>query len=353
LKQRITAQEDEEAFQRLRREHDDLLTTVIARDNAGQVIKSTGDGVLAVFAEPSTAVERAIEVQQRLRGHPHISVRIGMDMGQVRVEAAGGVQRDMFGRHVDWAARAESMADAGHILVTRSVYTDAFGWIPKARVAWKEHGFHIVKENEGPLEVFEPYRPDVTEPMDQLNSQRRVLSPRLVPAYHNAANAGFAAGTYIGAFAFGGIPREKSDRLAGDVKESLAELGVDVPIPPIPVRRRGVADISDAVGEIRTFRQHVALALGRTTDAGASTIFDLSSSFVTFSMTGTDEAAVLTIHQTARQLGLPSHESAQFIAHLRERGGNREFVGDFITWLHSKIDQLTTNSHASDSSTSA
>ncbi len=33
---------------------------------AGAVVKSTGDGVLAVFAEPSTAVERAIEIQNTL-----------------------------------------------------------------------------------------------------------------------------------------------------------------------------------------------------------------------------------------------------------------------------------------------
>ena len=60
LKQKITATQDEEAFQIFRREHDALLTRIISRDGAGGVIKSTGDGLLAVFSEPSTAVERAI-----------------------------------------------------------------------------------------------------------------------------------------------------------------------------------------------------------------------------------------------------------------------------------------------------
>jgi len=168
LKQHLTTIEDEEAFQQLRREHDRLLTEIIARDHAGEVVKSTGDGLLAVFAEPSTAVDRALEIQQKLLKHPHLRVRIGMDMGQVRVESAGGVQRDLFGRHVDWAARAESLSDAGHILVTRGVYTDAFGWLPKARVSWKEHGFHTVKEGEDSIEVFEPYNANTTSPMERL-----------------------------------------------------------------------------------------------------------------------------------------------------------------------------------------
>lgn len=172
LKQKMTAHLDEEAFQRLRREHDELLTEIITRDGAGEVIKSTGDGLLAVFSEPSSAVERAIEIQEKLYGHQYISIRIGMDMGQVRVEAAGGTQRDLFGRHVDWAARAESMADGGHIIVTRSVYTDAFGWIPKSHVSWKEHGFYIVKEGEQAIEVFEPYNSNITRPMESLHGKR-------------------------------------------------------------------------------------------------------------------------------------------------------------------------------------
>src|SRR5439155_15022935 len=64
LKQHITDMEDEAVFQTIRREHDATLTSIITRDYAGEVIKSTGDGLLAVFAEPTTAVERALEIQQ-------------------------------------------------------------------------------------------------------------------------------------------------------------------------------------------------------------------------------------------------------------------------------------------------
>jgi len=168
LKQQITEEFDEEAFQNIRREHDAIITEIITRDMAGQIVKSTGDGVLAVFSEPSTAVERCIEIQARLKEHSRIRVRIGLDMGQVRVEKAGGVQSDLFGRHVDWAARATSMAEAGHILVTRSVFVDAFGWIPKSIVVWKEHGFYQKRESEAALELFEPYDSRVSKPMARL-----------------------------------------------------------------------------------------------------------------------------------------------------------------------------------------
>jgi class 3 adenylate cyclase len=178
LKQDMAEKWDENAFQMLRRRHDALLTEIVTRDAAGEIIKSTGDGVLAVFLKPSTAVERAMEIQERLRGHPEISVRIGMDMGEVRVESAGGVTRDVFGRHVDWAARAMALADGGHICVTAPIYTDAFSWITKSRIAWKDHGAHRVKPGEPPLEIFEPYNANITSPMEQLAGERVAAPPK-------------------------------------------------------------------------------------------------------------------------------------------------------------------------------
>ncbi len=178
-KQQMTEALDEEAFQRLRREHDAILTAIITRDKVGEVIKSTGDGLLAVFSEPSTAVERALEIQDKLHKHPYLSIRIGLNMGQVRTEGAGGVKRDVFGLHVDCAARVESMAEGGHILVTGSVYPDAFSWIHKTRVAWKKHGFYRQKEGEPVLEVFEPYNANIITPMQTLHGTK-VPSPVLV-----------------------------------------------------------------------------------------------------------------------------------------------------------------------------
>ena len=172
LKAGLTEKTDEHTFQKLRQEHDSLLAEIITRGNAGQVIKSTGDGLLAVFYKPSVAVERAIEIQERLHGHPHLSVRIGMDMGEVSGEYLGDELTDVFGRHVDWAARATTLADGGHISVTRAVYIDAFSWLTKSRIAWEEHGSYSVKPGEPPLDIFEPYNANITKPPSELRGTK-------------------------------------------------------------------------------------------------------------------------------------------------------------------------------------
>ena len=172
LKAGLTEKTDEHTFQRLRQEHDSLLTEIITREKAGQVIKSTGDGLLAIFYKPSVAVERAIEIQERLHGHPHLSIRIGMDMGEVSGEFLGDEITDVFGRHVDWAARATALADGGHISVTRAVYIDAFSWLTKSRIAWEEHGYYSVKSDEPPIEIFEPYNANITKPLSELRGTK-------------------------------------------------------------------------------------------------------------------------------------------------------------------------------------
>lgn len=172
LKDQLATASDEQAFQMLRREHDALVTEVITRDGAGEVIKSTGDGLLAILFKPSVAVERAVEIQERLHSHPYIKVRIGMDMGEVSLESDALNRRDAFGRHVDWAARAMGLADAGHICVTKTVYTDAFSWIRKSLIAWKDHGAYRVKQGETPLEIFEPFNANVSTPMSELTGER-------------------------------------------------------------------------------------------------------------------------------------------------------------------------------------
>jgi class 3 adenylate cyclase len=172
LKERMAETRDEQAFQALRQEHDALLTEIITRDGAGVVLKTTGDGLLATFTKPSTAVQRALEIQERLHGHPHLSVRIGMDMGEVRIESIDGVRADAFGRHVDWAAHAMSLTDGGHIVITRAVYTDAFSWLTKSQIAWKEHGWYRAKPGEPALEIFEPYNANITPAMPALRGER-------------------------------------------------------------------------------------------------------------------------------------------------------------------------------------
>ncbi len=186
LKEQMAAASDEQAFQMLRKEHDALVTEILTRDGAGTIVKSTGDGLLAILDRPSVAVERAIEIQERFHAHPHIQVRIGLDMGEVSVEADALGKSDVFGSHVDRAARAMEIADAGHILVSRAVYMDAFSWIRKARIAWTEHGRWRKKSHDTPIELFEPYNANLGMCMDRLNGEK-VLEQHAPPPAPEAA----------------------------------------------------------------------------------------------------------------------------------------------------------------------
>jgi class 3 adenylate cyclase len=172
LKERFAGRGGDEAFDVLRREHDRVVGEVVSRGGAGQVIKSTGDGVIALFHKPSVAVERALEIQERLRDHPHIHVRIGLDVGEVKLVSMDGHTTDVFGRHADWAARAMTLASDGHVCVTRAVYTDATSWLADAGISWKAHGTYAVKPGDPALEVYEPYRASVTRPLRRLRGEK-------------------------------------------------------------------------------------------------------------------------------------------------------------------------------------
>lgn len=189
LKEHFVKHSNEAEFQKVRKEHDDLVSSIITRDEAGEVIKSTGDGFLAVFNKPSVAVERAMEMQEKLHGHPVLSIRIGLDMGEVRVELENGKIKDVFGRHVDWAARVAGMADGGHICVTSAVYTDAVSWANRTKGAWKDHGSYRAKPGEPPLAVFEAYNANIHPPMDKLNAERVDLAVAVSSAKMAAAPA--------------------------------------------------------------------------------------------------------------------------------------------------------------------
>ena len=86
----LSEQKGEQYATQFRMKHDEILTNIIEQDHAGLIIKFIGDAVMAVFSEPSIAVERALQIQQRLnefnvsqQEFMPINVRIGLHMGQV------------------------------------------------------------------------------------------------------------------------------------------------------------------------------------------------------------------------------------------------------------------------------
>ncbi|MEM1398734.1 MAG: adenylate/guanylate cyclase domain-containing protein [Pseudomonadota bacterium] len=99
------------------------MSGLISR-HRGRVVNTAGDGLMAEFASPVEAVRCATEVQRELGDcnatlprSEQMNFRIGINLGDVMVD-----EDDLFGEGVNIAARLESLADPGGILIASTVF---------------------------------------------------------------------------------------------------------------------------------------------------------------------------------------------------------------------------------------
>jgi class 3 adenylate cyclase len=92
----------------------------------GTVVKTMGDGLLAVFKHPLNAALAALEIQRQVREHNELKmederfyVRIGLNTGRV-IRKEG----DVYGDTVNVASRMENLADPGDIYLTHSTHAE-------------------------------------------------------------------------------------------------------------------------------------------------------------------------------------------------------------------------------------
>lgn len=90
----------------------------------GRVVNTAGDGLMAEFASPVESVRCATDVQRELgasnAGRPpdrQMRFRIGINLGDVMVDDG-----DLFGEGVNIAARLQTLAQPGGILIAATVY---------------------------------------------------------------------------------------------------------------------------------------------------------------------------------------------------------------------------------------
>lgn len=101
---------------RVFRAHEQQLRGIVSA-HSGRVLKTAGDGIMAVFDAASDGVAAAVALQQGVHAEsPDLSIRVGLAAGDVSWEA-----EDCFGLPVVTAARLESAADSGQILVSAVV----------------------------------------------------------------------------------------------------------------------------------------------------------------------------------------------------------------------------------------
>jgi adenylate cyclase len=85
----------------------------------GRIANTAGDGLIAEFPSVVEAVQCAIEVQRELAADTQngLRFRIGVHLGDVLIDGD-----DLLGEGVNLAARLQSMADPGGILISQQVY---------------------------------------------------------------------------------------------------------------------------------------------------------------------------------------------------------------------------------------
>ncbi len=98
-----------------------VFTRLIERHH-GRIANTAGDGLIAEFPSVVEAVQCAIEVQTELAGLPKqggkpLLFRIGIHLGDVMVDGD-----DLLGEGVNLAARLQSMAQPGGVLISQQVY---------------------------------------------------------------------------------------------------------------------------------------------------------------------------------------------------------------------------------------
>lgn len=119
----------------------------------GRVVDSPGDNILAEFASAVDAVECAVAIQREIKVRNaelpedrRMEFRIGVNLGDV-IEEGGR----LYGDGVNITARIESLAEAGEICISETVYDRVEKKLP---LAYEYLGEQEVKNIEKPIRVY-------------------------------------------------------------------------------------------------------------------------------------------------------------------------------------------------------
>jgi len=144
--------EDDEATVRTITAYREVITEIVQK-HRGRVVDSPGDNILAEFASVIDAVSSAVEIQEELRirnaelpEERKMEFRIGVNLGDVIHE-----KERIYGDGVNVAARVESLAEAGGICVSGTVFDQIESKLPLGYEFLGEQG---VKNISKPVRVY-------------------------------------------------------------------------------------------------------------------------------------------------------------------------------------------------------
>lgn len=140
---RSAAAMGDHAWRRLLDNHDQIARQTVEKFR-GNLIKTTGDGILATFDGPGRAVRCALAFSAAA-GQIGLPLRAGLHTGEIELR-----DRDVGGITIHAAARVMAQAEASEVLVSR-VVTDL---VAGAGLKFAERGSHELKGIPGRWDLF-------------------------------------------------------------------------------------------------------------------------------------------------------------------------------------------------------
>lgn len=182
---KLTEDQGEKYVATLIDNHNEILTNTIEENSYGKVIKYIGDSVMAIFSEPTKAVEVSQLIHNRLdkfnKSFPELEdlkIRIGLHMGQVAIDNT--IQGDIFGRHVNRASRIESLAGPRQTYISYPVFDSAKGWLQdNTSLGWKYHGEYFLKGIVKPAEIYQVFDSEMEEPKAPKKGKKKRVVPSI------------------------------------------------------------------------------------------------------------------------------------------------------------------------------
>jgi class 3 adenylate cyclase/pimeloyl-ACP methyl ester carboxylesterase len=133
----------DERWRALLDEHDSVARSQVEA-HRGRLVRTTGDGILALFDGPARALRCAFALREEM-AELGLDIRAGLHTGEVEIRG-----EDIGGIAVHIASRVSSNAGAGEVLVSRTV-TDL---VTGSGMEFEERGSHELKGVPGQWQLF-------------------------------------------------------------------------------------------------------------------------------------------------------------------------------------------------------
>jgi predicted ATPase/class 3 adenylate cyclase len=148
--------------------HDELLRSAVEAA-AGTVVKTTGDGLLAVFERPGAAVGAATAAQRALEEHPWpmsspLRVRMAIHSGDAEIR-----DHDYFGPSLNRVARLLAIGHGGQVLVSAAGAALVADDLPPGATLL-DRGEHHLKDLARPEHVYQLAAPGLATDFPPLRS---------------------------------------------------------------------------------------------------------------------------------------------------------------------------------------